>query len=88
MAGARVVLLGMDVPTSYGSDYTAAFSDMYGRLAADTDVTYVAGFVREVGLDPSLMQPDGLHPTAEGHSALAERLIPTLASVVEELDGG
>jgi len=34
-------------------------------------ITLVPGFVREVGMDPELMQPDGLHPTAEGHRRLA-----------------
>lgn len=81
-AGARVVLLGMDVPTNYGPDYSRAFSEMYTRIADDEGADLVPGFVREVGLDPTLLQPDGLHPTAEGQRRLAEVLLPVLEAVV------
>jgi acyl-CoA thioesterase-1 len=77
-AGARVVLLGMDVPTNYGPDYSQDFSEMYVRIAEEENATLVPGFVREVGMDPSLLQPDGLHPTAEGQRRLAENLLPVL----------
>jgi acyl-CoA thioesterase-1 len=81
-AGARVVLLGMDVPTNYGPDYSRAFSEMYTRIADDEGADLVPGFVREVGLDPTLLQADGLHPTAEGQRRLAEVLLPVLEAVV------
>ena len=81
-AGARVVLLGMDVPTNYGPDYSQAFSEMYARIADDEGADLVPGFVREVGLDPALLQPDGLHPTAEGQRRLAETLAPHLESAL------
>jgi len=77
-AGARVVLLGMDVPTNYGPDYSQDFSEMYVRIAEEENATLVPGFVREVGMDPSLLQPDGLHPTAEGQRRLAEKILPVL----------
>jgi lysophospholipase L1-like esterase len=44
----------------------------------------VPGFVRELGTDPELLQPDGLHPTAEGQMRLAEKLLPTLIEVIEQ----
>jgi acyl-CoA thioesterase-1 len=81
-AGARVLLLGMDIPTNYGPDYSAAFADMYDRIAGEEGATLVPGFVREVGMDPTLMQPDGLHPTAEGHRLLAEKLAPYLETAL------
>jgi acyl-CoA thioesterase-1 len=85
-AGARVVLLGMDVPTNYGPDYSRDFSEMYARIADDEGATLVPGFVREVGLDASLLQPDGLHPTAEGQRRLAEKLRPFLETALAETE--
>ena len=64
--GAYVLLLGMDLPTNYGPEYSRDFAAIYERVARDESATLVPGFVREVGLDPGLLQPDGLHPTAEG----------------------
>jgi acyl-CoA thioesterase-1 len=81
-AGARVVLLGMDIPTNYGPDYASAFAEMYGRIAEAEDAALVPGFVRDVGMDPLLMQPDGLHPNADGHRRLAEILVPFLETAL------
>lgn len=81
-AGAQVLLLGMDVPSNYGPDYTSKFTAMYETIAADEGVSFLPAFIREVGLDPSLMQADGLHPTAEGHRLLAESLIPSLEGMI------
>ncbi len=81
--GAKIILLGMDVPTNYGPDYASAFADLYPRLAEEEDAVLVPGFVRELGQDPTLLQPDGLHPTAEGQRRLAETLRPYLVKCLE-----
>jgi acyl-CoA thioesterase-1 len=81
---ARVLLLGMDVPTNYGSDYARDFAEMYERIASDEGVPFVPGFVREVGSDPSLLQADGLHPTAVGQRRLAETLVPYLEEMLAD----
>jgi len=85
-AGARVLLLGMDIPTSYGPDYGTAFAEIYIRIADEEGATLVPGFVREVGADPTLIQSDGLHPTAEGHHRLAEILVPYLEDEIAILE--
>jgi len=81
--GAQVLLLGMDIPTSYGPAYTREFAQLYERLAREETVAIVPQFIREVGADPALMQPDGLHPTVEGHRRLAELLAPTLSDLID-----
>jgi acyl-CoA thioesterase-1 len=83
-SGARVLLLGMDVPSNYGPDYSGRFAAMYKRIAEDEGVALVPGFVRQVGSDPALLQPDGLHPTAQGQRRLAETLLPYLEALVVE----
>jgi acyl-CoA thioesterase-1 len=85
-ARARVVLLGMDVPTNYGPDYSRAFAEMYPRIAEEEGATLVPGFVREVGLDPTLLQTDGLHPTAEGQRRLAEKLRSFVETALAETE--
>jgi len=77
-SGATVVLLGMDVPSNYGPEYTTAFSELYPRIAAEGGAILVPGFVSDLGANPDLLQPDGLHPTAEGQRRLAEALLPYL----------
>ena len=86
-AGARVLLLGMDIPTNYGPDYATAFAEMYVRVADEEGVTLVPGFVRQVGMDPELMQPDGLHPNVAGHRRLAQSLVPYLTDILAHVSG-
>ena len=81
-AGARVLLLGMDLPTNYGPDYSSGFAAIYERIGDDEGVSLVPGFMREVGLDQSLLQADGLHPTAEGQRRLAASLIEPLEQMI------
>jgi lysophospholipase L1-like esterase len=59
---------------------------MYERIARDEGATLVAGFVREVGADPALMQADGLRPTVEGQRRLAATLLPYQEEIVEEIE--
>ncbi len=80
--GAEVVLLGMDVPTNYGPDYATSFAEIYPRVAEEEGAFLVPGFVREVGADPTLLQPDGLHPTTEGQRRLALTLHPFLLEIL------
>lgn len=82
-AGAEVVLLGMDVPTNYGPDYADSFAGLYPRVAEEEGATLVPGFVRVLAEDPSLLQPDGLHPTADGQRVLAEKILPVVVDVLE-----
>ncbi len=85
-SGAEVVLLGMDVPTNYGPGYAGAFAELYERVAEEEGAVLVPGFVRDLGADPTLLQPDGLHPTAEGQRRLAQRLLPMLTGVLEGVE--
>ena len=83
---ARVLLLGMDLPANYGPDYSRDFAAIYERVARDEGAMLLPGFVREVGLDPALLQPDGLHPTAEGQRRLATSLVPALERMLQDSD--
>jgi len=82
-SGAEIVLLGMDVPTNYGPDYASAFAEIYFRISEEEEVLLVPGFVHELGADPTLLQPDGLHPTAEGQRRLALVVLPVLIEVLK-----
>lgn len=81
-AGARVLVLGMDIPRNYGRDYAEEFSALYERVADAEGVDLLPGFVREVGMKRRLMLPDGIHPTAEGHRVLADSLMDTIEGML------
>ncbi len=77
-AGARVLLLGMQMPPNYGPRYTERFSAIYGELAKEQQLPLVPFLLEKVALDPSLMQADNLHPNAKGQPLLLETVWPVL----------
>ncbi|WP_430445792.1 MAG: arylesterase [Pseudomonas piscis] len=77
-AGAKVLLLGMQLPPNYGVRYTQAFAKVYGQLANDKKVALVPFFLEGVGGHPEMMQADGLHPAAVAQDKLLENVWPTL----------
>jgi acyl-CoA thioesterase-1 len=83
-AGAEVLLLGMLIPPNYGPEYTRQFRDIYPRIAKDLNVPLVPFVLEGVGGEARLNQPDGIHPTAEGHQVIARNVLPHLRLLVEK----
>ena len=76
--GAKVLILGMQLPPNYGLRYTTAFADVFPKVANETGSALVPFVLEGVGGVPSLMQNDGIHPTAEAQPKLLENVWPSL----------
>ncbi|MHC4952397.1 MAG: arylesterase [Planctomycetota bacterium] len=81
-AGAKTLLLGMRMPTSYGADYTAAYARIFDELAQANQVAYVPFFMEPIAGKPDFFLEDELHPNAEGHKLLAEKIVPALEKLL------
>lgn len=77
-AGAEVLLLGMMIPSNYGSAYTKLFSSAFKKAADATGAALVPFLLEPIAGDRSLFQPDGIHPTAAAQPLLAEHVLPAL----------
>ena len=77
-AGAKVLLLGMQLPPNYGVRYTEAFARVYTQLADEKQIALVPFFLEGVGGHPELMQADGLHPAAAAQQRLLDNVWPAL----------
>ena len=62
----------------------SGFSESIPELARENDAALVPFLLQDVGGIPSLNQPDGLHPTAEGQRILAETVWRVLEPVLRE----
>lgn len=82
-AGARVLLIGMQLPPNYGPDYTGKFRAIYRDLARNNDLPLVPFLLDGVALNPKLMQPDGLHPRAAAQPRLLENVWPYLEPLLK-----
>lgn len=83
--GAKVLLLGMRLPPSYGAEYSADFAAMYQRLAGELHLPHVPFFMQGVAGVASLNLEDGLHPTAEGHALLVDNVAAGLEPLLRAL---
>ncbi|SFJ86319.1 arylesterase [Celeribacter neptunius] len=88
--GIPVLLVGMEAPGNYGAEYKATFDAIYPDLAAEYDTLYFEGFLKpltDLGLWEQVlkdyMQPDGVHPNAEGVARIVEAMGPVVAELAE-----
>ncbi len=84
--GSVVILGGMSIYDNLGSDYVAAFSEIYPRVAKDMNVTLIQFFLEGVGGDRALNQADAIHPTKEGYTIIVnDNILPILEPKLNEL---
>ena len=84
-AGARVILLPMEIPPNYGARYTSGFRQAF-VLVADETGSVLSPFVLDgVATDTQLMQADGIHPTSEAQVRLLDNVLPTIFAVLAQL---
>jgi acyl-CoA thioesterase-1 len=77
-AGLSVLLAGIRLPPNYGVFYNSQFAALFQRLAKKYNVPLVPKILDQVADDPSLMQEDRTHPTAEGQKQVLENVWPHL----------
>lgn len=82
-AGAKVVLVGIDIPPNYGAAYRERLRAVYRDLADAHDVALVPFFLEGVALEDGMMQADGVHPTAAAQPRLLDNIWPLLAKMLE-----
>lgn len=78
----KIVLAGMQAPPNLGETYATHFKDIFYELADENDVVFMPFVLEDVAGDPELNQPDGIHPTAEGHKIIAENVWDILAPIL------
>ena len=79
-----VLLAGMLAPANMGADYQAEFDSIYPKLADEFDVIFYPFFLDGVALEPTLNQPDGLHPNKEGVKIMADKITPYIQALLEK----
>jgi acyl-CoA thioesterase-1 len=81
-SGAKVLLLGIELPVNYGPPYRDGLRAIYTQLAGESHAARVPFLLQGVALDPKLMQEDGLHPTAAAQPRVLDNVWPELASLL------
>ena len=84
-AGAKVLLLGMQVPPNYGGNYGATFSGLFTKVAKSEKVPLVPFFLKgvaDVEDVASQFQADRIHPNEQAQAKMLANVWPELKKLV------
>jgi acyl-CoA thioesterase I len=84
-AGARVLLVGMQVPPNYGTDYANRFAGLFAKVAKQHKTGLVPFFLKGVADIPDatkMFQPDRIHPVAAAHPRMLDNVWPELKKLL------
>jgi acyl-CoA thioesterase I len=79
----RVLLIGMRIPPNYGDKYADGFYALFEDLAKNNKLSRVPFLLEGVALDTTLIQADGLHPTAAAQPRLLDNVWRELAPMLK-----
>ena len=75
-AGAKVLLLGMQLPPNYGVEYTKRFKSIYPKLAQRHRIALVPFILQ--GIEADQFQADNLHPIADAQPKILQTVLQML----------
>lgn len=79
---ARFLIAGMRAAPNLGPDYVREFDAIYPALAARHNASLIPFLLEDVAAERGLNQADGIHPTAEGHRLIADRVWQALRPIL------
>jgi acyl-CoA thioesterase-1 len=85
-AGAKVLLIGMEVPPNYGADYSARFTATFKTVATTNKAALVPFFLKGVADVPDALQnfqADRIHPKEEAHPVMLNNVWPELKRLLK-----
>lgn len=85
-AGARVLLVGMQVPPNYGADYSRRFAGLFATVARERKAVLVPFLLKGVadGDDGTAQfQADRIHPKASAHPRILANVWPELRKLLK-----
>lgn len=80
-AGARVLIVGMEMPPNYGARYAQEFREVFSTVAKAEQAALVPFFLAGVADGPEplkLFQPDRIHPNEDAQPLMLANVWPAL----------
>lgn len=63
------------MPTNMGASYRKDFQAMFPKLSKKYNISLIPFLLEDVGGNPKLNLPDGIHPNAKGHEIMAKNVL-------------
>ena len=89
-SGAKVLLIGMQMPPNYGKDYGARFAALFADVAKTNKAALVPFLLKGIADAPGnaadstrLFQADRIHPKEEAHPLMLANVWPELKKILK-----
>ncbi|MBN9231141.1 MAG: arylesterase [Legionella sp.] len=80
---AKILLVGIRIPTNYGPAYTNNFAAIYPRLAQQEHIALLPNLLAGVDENAELFQDDGLHPNQQAQPIISTNVWNKLSPLLE-----
>jgi acyl-CoA thioesterase I len=85
-SGAKVLIVGMQVPPNYGQNYTRRFAQVFASVAKAHKTALVPFLLKGVADAPDatkLFQADRIHPVAAAHPTILNTMWPAVRALLK-----
>ena len=85
-SGAKVLILGMQLPPNYGRSYGERFAGLFAEVAGSQGVSLVPFMLKGVADGPqaeAMFQADRIHPLASAHPIILGNVWPVLEPMLK-----
>ena len=81
-SGAKVLLVGMQIPPNYGMFYRKKFSQMYADLAKEKQIPFLPFLLQGFETNMGYFQADGIHPNKKAQPLIVKNIWPKLRALL------
>jgi acyl-CoA thioesterase-1 len=82
-SGAKVVIVGMQIPPNYGREYATGFKEVFESVAKQNKASLVPFLLEGVAADPKYLQADNLHPNELAQSQMMRNVLEVVLALLK-----
>ncbi len=81
--GAKVVIVGMQIPPNYGREYATGFKEVFESVAKQNQASLVPFLLEGVAADPKYLQADNLHPNELAQPQMMRNVLEVVLALLK-----
>ncbi len=81
--GAKVVIVGMQIPPNYGREYATGFKEVFETVAKQNKASLVPFLLEGVAADPKYLQADNLHPNELAQPQMMRNVLEVVLALLK-----
>lgn len=82
-SGAKVAIVGMQIPPNYGREYATGFKEVFETVAKQQNASLVPFLLEGVAADPKYLQADNLHPNELAQPQMMRNVLEVVQALLK-----